>query len=111
MDIIGLFLLAAVIGLGWWSAVGARARARSAARRACRQAEVTFIDELAFQRLRLARGVAGSLCLKRTYHFEFVVRGDLRYTGNVFMEGQHVVSVDMDPYPFEPATHDTLDRR
>lgn len=100
MDTIGLFLIAAVIGLGWWSAVGARTRARGAARRACRRAGVTFIDELAFRRLRPGRGATGRLCLKRRYRFEFIVRGDIRYTGDVFVEGQRVVSVDMEPYPF-----------
>lgn len=106
MDIIALFLIAAVIGLGWWSIIGARTRARRAARRACRDAEVTFIDELAFRRIRIERGRSGRLSLRRYYDFEFVVRGDMRYSGTVIVEGQRVVSVAMDPYPFPAEPRD-----
>lgn len=101
LDTIGLLLMVATIGLGWWSAIGARTRARNAACRACRQAGVTFIDELAFRCLRAGRDASGRLCLKRQYHFEFIVRGDLRYRGIVLVEAQRVASVDLEPHPFD----------
>lgn len=102
MNTIGLLLLLALIGLGWWNAVGARTRARRAARRACREADVLFIDELALRRLRLTRDPRSRLCLERDYGFEFIVRGDQRYAGAVVVQGQRVAAVHMDPYPFRP---------
>lgn len=111
MDTVAVFLLVAVIGLGWWSAIGAKARARAAARRACRRAEVAFIDELAFQSLCIGRGAAGRLCLKRAYGFEFLVRGDLRYAGHVCLQGQHVVSVGMEAHPFQSHDPEDLDNQ
>lgn len=96
MHTIGWLLILSLLGLAWWNALGARTRARRAARRACKRAGVLFIDELALRRMRL--GLAG---LKRVYGFEFIVRGDLRYAGEVTVHGQHVVAVRMDPYPFE----------
>ncbi|MBO9470639.1 DUF3301 domain-containing protein [Endozoicomonas sp. G2_2] len=86
-----------ILGLFWWQSLGARWAARRAALRACEDAEVTFIDELAFQRLSFARGT-----LKRRYRFEFYRRGDRRYTGWVDMRGQRVEHVEMDPHPFGP---------
>ena len=62
--------------------------------RACEDAEVTFIDELAFQRIWLGRGT-----LKRRYRFEFYRRGDRRYSGYVDMHGQRVAHIEMEPYP------------
>jgi hypothetical protein len=79
----------------WWQSLGARWVARRAAIKACEQADVTFIDELVFQRLSLGRGT-----LKRRYRFEFYRRGDRRYTGWVDMHGQRVVHIEMDPHPF-----------
>jgi len=94
-----LFLLAAAL-LAWWSTLGARTRARGAARRACEEAGVLFIDELAFKRLRFGRDRRGQPCLKRTYAFEFVVGGERRYAGEVELHAQRVVTVRMDPHPF-----------
>lgn len=106
MDFIPLLLALAVIGLGWWSALGARARARTAARRACTRAQVLFIDELALKRVRPGRGDRGQPCLKRDYGFEFTVRGERRYAGEVAVHGQQVVFVHMEPHPFGPDAAD-----
>lgn len=86
----------ALIAIFWWQSLGARWTARRAAIKACGQADVTFIDELAFQRLALGRGA-----LKRRYRFEFYRRGDRRYTGWVDMHGPRVVHVEMGPHPFD----------
>lgn len=84
----------AVAALFWWQSMGARWAARRAALAACENAEVTFIDELAFQRISLGRGA-----LRRRYRFEFYRRGDRRYTGYVDMHGQRVAHIEMEPYP------------
>ena len=94
----------ALLGLFWWSAMGARARARRAARRACDKAEVRFIDELAFHRIWFARNAGGRLCFIRRYGFEFYHRGDIRYSGTVDVHGQVVARVHLDPYPVDEWT-------
>ena len=83
-------ILLAVIALLWWQAMGAKARARAAALAACEEAEVTFIDELAFQRITIGRNAHGQPCVKRRYGFEFYRRGDRRYTGEIEMHAQQM---------------------
>ena len=89
----------ALVALVWWSAMGAKARARAAARVACEDAEMLFIDELALKRLHLARDAHGKRRLARRYGFEFYQRGDRRYTGTIEMHGQRVAHIEMEPYP------------
>jgi len=91
----------ALIALVWWSAMGAKARARAAARAACEDAEMLFIDELALKRLHLTRDAHGKRRLARRYGFEFYQRGDRRYTGTIEMHGQRVARVHMGPRPVE----------
>lgn len=92
-------LLLAVIALIWWRQMGARSAARRAALRACEEAEVIFIDELAFKRIGVARDDVGGLHISRRYGFEFYLKGDRRYSGTVEMHGQHVKRVYMGPRP------------
>ncbi|WP_423822389.1 DUF3301 domain-containing protein [Salinisphaera sp. SPP-AMP-43] len=99
LDLVPWLLLLAVIALVWWRQMGARALARRAAQKACAEAEVIFIDELAFKRIGLARDDHGSLRLIRRYGFEFYQRGDRRYAGTVEMYGQRVRHVYMGPRP------------
>lgn len=103
MHVLAWLLAAAVIAAIWWNALGAKKSARQAARRACRDAEVRFIDELALQKLGPGRARHRSgrrpLCLRRVYRFEFYWGGEVRYTGYVTMHGQTVASVQLDPYP------------
>jgi|SRR5699024_37633 len=99
MDILPWLLVVAVVGLIWWSALGAKMTARRAAQRACREAEVRFIDELALQRLVPARNKRGRWCIRRVYGFEFYWSGAMRHSGCVTMHGQRVAAVRLDPYP------------
>lgn len=92
-------LVLALVGMAWWNALGTRKTARSTAKAACSRAGVAFIDELALQRLAVVRDRRSLLCLNRVYGFEFYVRGDVRYAGEIQMRGRHVASVRMDPYP------------
>ena len=91
----------AVAALIWWSAMGARARARAAARAACDEADMTFIDELALKRLHIARDTHGKRRLARRYGFEFYQRGDRRYSGTIEMHGQRVARGHMGPRPVD----------
>lgn len=103
MDIVPWLLAAAVIAAIWWSALGAKMAARRAARRACNDAEVRFIDELALHKLGPGRAQHNDgrrpWCIRRVYRFEFYWSGEMRHTGYVIMHGQSVVSVQLDPYP------------
>lgn len=103
IDVLPWLLAATVISLAWWSALGAKMKARRAARRACEEAEVRFIDELALQRLYPSRIAYPSghkvWHIRRVYRFEFYWGGEMRHSGRVIMHGQRVVSVQLDPYP------------
>ena len=92
-------LVLALIAWLWWDALGAKWGARAAARRACSKAQVRFLDEIALERLRLARDADGRLKLRRDYRFEFCLDGDRRYRGHVSMIGHRVLELSMDPYP------------
>jgi len=92
-------ILILVLALLWWQAMGAKARARAAALKACEEAEVTFIDELAFKSIALGRDAHGQPCVKRRYGFEFYRRGDRRYGGEIEMHAQRLAAVHLDPYP------------
>ena len=102
MDNMPVLFALVLIGLAWWNALGARKNARAAAQKACRQAQVVFIDEIALRRLRPGWDTGGP-CLLRRYDFEFYLRGDRRYAGHVCLRGQRVRHVQLDPYP-DPAT-------
>lgn len=99
LDLAPWLLAAAVIALIWWRAMGARSAARRAALKACEDADVTFIDELAFKRIGPRRDSRGAWHLARRYGFEFYERGDRRYAGTVEMHGQRVVNVFLGPRP------------
>jgi len=88
-----------VVALLWWQAMGAKTHARNAALTACEEAEVTFIDELAFKGLSIGRDAHGRPCIKRRYGFEFYRRGDRRYAGTIEMHAERVAQVQLDPYP------------
>lgn len=99
LDLAPWLLAAAVLALIWWRAMGARSAARRAALKACKDADVMFIDELAFKRIGLTRDARGAWRLARHYGFEFYERGDRRYAGSIEMHGQSVVHVLLGPRP------------
>lgn len=92
-------IVLAIIALAWWRQMGARSTARRAAKNACAEADVIFIDELAFKHIGISRDEHNTLQLTRRYGFEFYKRGDRRYTGTVEMYGQTVHRVYMGPRP------------
>ncbi|KEZ77767.1 DUF3301 domain-containing protein [Salinisphaera hydrothermalis] len=99
IDLAPWLLGLAIVALVWWRAMGARSAARRAAQAACEEADVIFIDELAFKRIGFSRDGQGSWRLTRRYGFEFYSRGDRRYAGTIEMHGQRVVRVYMGPRP------------
>lgn len=99
LELFPWLLALAVLAIIWWRAMGSRANARAAARQACQQDGVIFIDELAFKRLRLGRDEQGHWRLMRRYGFEFYSRGDRRYAGTIEMQGRQVARIYMGPRP------------
>lgn len=103
IDTLPWLFLAVLISLAWWNAIGAKTKARRAAQRACADAEVRFIDELALKRLHPARITYNSghraWHVRRVYRFEFYWSGEMRHVGHVVMHGQRVITVHLDPYP------------
>ncbi len=93
----GLGLAAVVV---WWrQATLALEAARSAGRRACRQAEVQFLDDSVVRlRIRLERGAGGRVHVRRRYGFEFATLGDRRYRGWVDVAGRRVLKVELEPH-------------
>lgn len=93
-------LLLGVVGLvawWWWDAARARETAVDAARRACRQFRVQFLDDSVVLRWqRPGRDREGRLRLGRLYIFEFTREGSARHVGYARMLGQHVVDVHLD---------------
>ena len=96
-----LFLLLAVIALGWFWLDSLRALdvARNAGRQACNNAGVQFLDDtVAGTALTLVRDGAGRRTLRRTYRFEFSDTGNTRLEGQLILFGNRLDSVTMQPY-------------
>lgn len=95
---LGLLLL---LGFGWFWLNNIRILeiARNAGRQACIDAEVQFLDDtVASIALGIARDHSGRRVFRRTFRFEFTETGNSRIEGQVFMLGDKVESITMDPY-------------
>jgi len=96
--ILGMLALG-IIALVWRSSMSALERARAAGHRACKRADVQFLDESMVRkrlRLRLRRGSPPEL--ERQYLFEFATRGDHRYRGTVTVSGRQPARVAMEAF-------------
>jgi len=101
MDVISLLFLVllAVLGWFWYDSMHTLEIARSAGRRACKEANVQFLDDtVARIALALVRDHSGRRVLRRTYRFEFSETGDSRLEGRLSVLGRNVEMVEMEPY-------------
>jgi len=97
--LIALFLLALVIGGGWfWSdSLKARERMLETCARLCRDSRLQFLDEtVTLTSLRLGRSDAGWPQFIRRYLFEFSGTGQDRWQGRATLAGQRVISVQFE---------------
>lgn len=88
-------LLAAAV---WFvsDSLKAREAAHAAARRACEEAAVQFLDDTVSQSsLRLARDADGRVAFERHFRFEFSASGDDRQQGRVRLLGGRVQEVNL----------------
>ncbi len=91
-------LLAALAGLAafWWDGLQKREFAIQAARRACEQAGVQFLDEtVALKKMTLRRDANQRARVYREFAFEYSSAGDDRQTGRVYLLGNRVLSADL----------------
>jgi hypothetical protein len=91
-------LLAGLAGLGafWWDGLQKRELALQAARRACEQAGVQFLDEsVALRKMALRRDANQHARLYREYGFDYSSVGDDRQAGRVYLLGNRVLSADL----------------
>jgi hypothetical protein len=95
-ELIVFLLLGAAI---WFvsDSLKAREAAHVAARRACEEAGVQFLDDTVSQsRLRLTRDAEGRAVLERHFRFEFSPTGVDRQQGRVRLLGGRVQDVNLD---------------
>ena len=92
-------LLFALIATYWIHAIRCKEIAIKAAERHCEEMQVQFLDQTAFLKsLWFKRNARGQLGFLREFHFEFTVSGEDRYFGKVFMMGNRVEAVNLNPH-------------
>lgn len=95
LELLAFLLLALAV---WFvsDSLKAREAAHAAARRACADAGVQFLDDTVSQSgMRLARNAQGQVVLERTFRFEFSPTGDDRQQGRVRLLGNRVQEVNL----------------
>lgn len=97
-SILWLTLLAVVVYC-FIHAMRTKEVANRAAEQHCKLMEVQFLDQTVFlKKLNLKRNAHGQLTFMREYYFEFTVSGEDRYFGRVFMIGNRIESINLDPH-------------
>jgi len=94
-ELLVLLLLAAGV---WFvsDSLKAREAAHIAARKACQDAGVQFLDDTVSQSgMRIARDAEGRAVLERNFRFEFSPTGDDREQGRVRLLGNRVQDVNL----------------
>lgn len=73
--------------------------ATKAAEHHCEQMQVQFLDQTVFlKKLSFKRNERGQLGFMREYYFEFTATGEDRYVGRVFMLGNRIQHINLDPH-------------
>jgi hypothetical protein len=99
MHQIPILIALVIVARLWWDFVGAKWRARSAARAACQRAGMDFLDELALTHWHI--NWRHGPRVQRLYEFEFCAEGPERYQGWVQMAGSTITQVQLEPYPIQ----------
>lgn len=90
----------ALLGLGvwfWQDALRARELAVSRTRRYCHGINYQFLDEsVALISIKPGRNFSGNFAFHRYYHFEFSPDGQNRFSGTVFIIGNHLQTIQLD---------------
>ncbi|MDB6062319.1 MAG: hypothetical protein JWM78_2422 [Verrucomicrobiaceae bacterium] len=83
----------------WWRGYAVKEVALRATRQHCKELQVQLLDDSVVMRgLWLKRDARGSLCVRRSYMFEFTSTGDERYHGCAVMLGPQLESIQLQPH-------------
>lgn len=94
-----ILILISLLGIYWYDAMQAREMAKLASMKACRDADLIFLDDtVAFRKIGLARNSYGQIRLLREYRFDFSNDGYARYHGRVVLLGKSLSTVDLGVY-------------
>lgn len=89
----------ALLAAGLWfiaDSLKAREAAHAAARKACEEAGVQFLDDTVSQvKLKLSRDNEGRVVLERWFRFEFSPAGDDRQQGTVRLKSNRVQEINL----------------
>lgn len=92
-------IVIALLVLALWfiaDSLKAREAAHAAARKACEEAGVQFLDDTVSQtKLKLARDGEGRAVLERWFRFEFSPSGDDRQQGTVRLKSNRVQEINL----------------
>jgi hypothetical protein len=112
MDLYELLLLCVLGGALWFwlDSLKAREIGVQAARDACSEEGLQFLDETVVgQSLKLLRDDDGVLCLQRVFAFEYSDTGNNRCFGSVTLLGHRVEMLYIRPHLYVvPSAHETL---
>lgn len=106
-----IFLLLAAVGVWFWlDSLKAREIGIAAARQACADEDVQFLDDTVVgARPGLGRNAAGRLQLRRVFSFEYSDTGDNRRRGSVTLLGHEVELLHLRPrLHIIASSHETL---
>lgn len=93
---LAIFLLLALLVWFISDSLKAREAAHAAARKACAEEGVQFLDDTVSQSgIRIARDAEGRAVLERHFRFEFSPTGDDRQQGRVRLLGNRVQEVNL----------------
>lgn len=96
---IALLLLLAVAAYWWWCAYAVKEQALRIARTHCQSLEVQLLDDSVVLRgFWFKRAVSGTVCVRRSFVFEFTSTGDERYHGCIVMLGAAMETVQLEPH-------------
>lgn len=96
---IALLLLFTTGVYWWWRAQAVKEVALRVAREHCRSLDVQLLDESVVLRgFWLKRDTGGTLCVRRSYVFEFTSTGDDRYHGCVVMLSMTMETIQLEPH-------------
>lgn len=93
-----LLLCLVAAGWFWYSGLGARERALSEARQACRREGVQMLDDsVACVRWRVARSESGRLGILRAFVFDYSTSGTDRLSGSVILLDHELMLLHLPP--------------
>ncbi|ALP54870.1 hypothetical protein Tel_12980 [Candidatus Tenderia electrophaga] len=84
----------------WWKSQGIKHLALRAAQRRCDELGLQLLDQSIMMRavVGFKRGAGGRLSVRRKFAFEFSSTGAERYRGEVWMLGQRLERIELEPH-------------